>query len=536
MSGEELRERILGQLAYTDVQFPRGKTIRVLPYISGKAMDSYIARAADPGAAFQHMVADSTEVQPEDAPQLLEDEAEVIACLYASKGGFLDAYVEERKTKDVFQSFFSAFSATEFWLNWKRTTAQLQSQLDLHTKLLPTRLDLIPTDLNRIIANTQRLAVPTFQTPNVAAWLGTRSIALQVAATNFLPNVTSIQHLSTLASINLESWTRLTNQPKWTEEFGELLGAHSSYINALSQRTATASQILLSHAHVFNSFNKLAAALPITTPNIEEHLKLAGIAFTGSDELVRTANDFFLQEPQRPVPIRESARLNAIEALRSFEIEEQIQEVAERSEGLFHATVGQAILLGNELLPMLQEIVGSAFDERLKPYLPILERMNLLASPKSFHETLKAFAVVFQRDHWKDLWSELGKKYKSRPEGIARMALSMFLQGHCQGTAFVGKELGNGDGYVDLLVNYLGLDYVVEVKIIGATWSLTDAKSGLGQLDAYIQNYGDAKGYLIVFDGRVSGKGEQLQAEYKLNSGATVQVLVIKSYFDKPSS
>lgn len=304
----------------------------------------------------------------------------------------------------------------------------------------------------------------------------------------------------------------------------------------MTGRVSFADHLLRSHAEVFSSFTRLAENLRTPTSSLADALELADRAFAGSDDLVISASDFFARQPVQPRPVVKPSPLDAPEVARAFRADEEIEEAADQTDVIVHATAEQAIQLGNDTAAMFAELMGKTIDERLKPFQAILARMKLLADPKNFLEVLKEFALHFQREHWKDLWADQGNKYNPKPESIARLGLAMYLRGCCQGAGFVGKELGNGDGYIDLLVNYLGLNHVVEVKIVGGSWGIGDAKSGLDQLDAYIQNYDSAPGYLIVFDGRVSTKGEQLPAEYKLKSGATAQVIVVRSYFDKPSA
>lgn len=110
----------------------------------------------------------------------------------------------------------------------------------------------------------------------------------------------------------------------------------------------------------------------------------------------------------------------------------------------------------------------------------------------------------------------------------------MFLHGHWAGLAFVGREIACGDGYVDLLVNFLGVDYILELKIVGAGWGIGYAKDGLDQLDTYMGKYSRPEAYLVVFDGRKTQAGEQMKNEYQLRNG-TAHVVTVRVYEDAPS-
>ena len=173
-------------------------------------------------------------------------------------------------------------------------------------------------------------------------------------------------------------------------------------------------------------------------------------------------------------------------------------------------------------------------DEKLRPYANVLHRLERLSRAGTFGELLAAFATVAARDFWKSLWQKPGDTYLPSPERIAQAFLGFYLHGHGNGLAFVGREIGNGDGYVDLLVNFLGQDKVVELKMLGGRYGVGHAKGGLDQLDAYMQNYQSPEAFLVVFDGRKSQKGEQLSASYTLPHGR-VHVVTVRVYFDAPS-
>ena len=116
------------------------------------------------------------------------------------------------------------------------------------------------------------------------------------------------------------------------------------------------------------------------------------------------------------------------------------------------------------------------------------------------------------------------------PEYIAQTNLSLFLEGFFGGISFVGREIASGEGYIDILVNFLGINYILELKIIGLTRSIGWAESGLSQLDGYMQNFDSNEAFLIVFDGRTSDRGRTLEPFYNVSSGK-IHVILVRIYF-----
>ena len=163
---------------------------------------------------------------------------------------------------------------------------------------------------------------------------------------------------------------------------------------------------------------------------------------------------------------------------RALDAEEDIEAAADESETLVHITTGRLILVGNDALVGIRQIVGGVVDERFGPFAPLLKRLLLLENPNSFYDLLRSFARHFQRDHWKSLWADVGTAFKTRPEEIAQSLLTIFLQGQFGGMAFVGRELGNGDGFVDVLVNFLGTMPRVIVALEAELERVLDLRDG----------------------------------------------------------
>ncbi|HEV3313119.1 MAG TPA: hypothetical protein VG815_21625 [Chloroflexota bacterium] len=537
---DDVRELVFDGIAYTDIGLPDLGQVRIHPYISAGAMDAYGSVPADPKAAFQAMFAESREEKVEPIPVLTADDADVIARLYAEKDGFLDQYIAARATSTPFDAFGQAIKESALWRDRAESQRQIEAMLEKHERVLkgltsfPRALEATFQNLTHKFDILPKFTLPEFKVPDLSALVETRSIALQVTSLTAQMDLLGIDRVSRTIADGLGRWTELTRGLANLPDYGAFFRDHTRYIEQVNARTLAAESLLKSHADVLSSFERVAQSLRLPEFRSFETLGVAQRAFADSEAIVRSVGKFF-EAPKLPrAPIGQPAVLPA-EMRRALDTEAEIEEAADESETLVHTTTGRLIIVGNEALVGLQQLMGEVVDERLGPLAPLLKRLQFLANPNNFSDLLHSFARYFQRDHWKSLWTEFGAVFKPRPEEIAQSLLTIFLQGHFGGIAFVGRELGNGDGFVDVLVNFLGIDYVVEVKIVGVSWGIGGAKDGLDQLDAYVQNYNAASAYLLVFDGRKSEKGEQLNSEYRLKSGATARVVVVRSYFDAPS-
>jgi hypothetical protein len=90
------------------------------------------------------------------------------------------------------------------------------------------------------------------------------------------------------------------------------------------------------------------------------------------------------------------------------------------------------------------------------------------------------------------------------PEAVAHLSFMAFLQRVVNGGGRVYREFAAGRGAVDLLVEYGGERFVVELKRVRPRHdSLERARErGAAQLSGYLQSLGLTEGWLIVFDQR----------------------------------
>ena len=183
--------------------------------------------------------------------------------------------------------------------------------------------------------------------------------------------------------------------------------------------------------------------------------------------------------------------------------------------------------------PATAEDVDNTFDRKLGGLISALALMEKLARPGGFHDLLQDFGRCVSRQHQHFFW-ENEERFRSRPEMMAQTLLSVFLEASCGKLAPVTPESPAGGGFVDILVSFLSLEFLVELKIVGPGWGVGDAERGSDQLHAYMQHYEEPEAYLVVFDGRKTSRGRRLQQEYHLD-GKTVRVIVVPIKPETPS-
>jgi len=155
--------------------------------------------------------------------------------------------------------------------------------------------------------------------------------------------------------------------------------------------------------------------------------------------------------------------------------------------------------------------------------------MNILANPPSFKYCLEQCIKMISREFWKTYWKLEGKEFIPEPEKLAKSHLSLYLSGLSEGITFIGKEIKSGRGFIDLFISFLGRIYIIEIKIIGTSWGIGWAKSGIQQLEEYMDSYDKEEAYLVVLDGRKTERGTQLDKEYDLGD-KKIYVVTAKIY------
>ncbi len=203
-------------------------------------------------------------------------------------------------------------------------------------------------------------------------------------------------------------------------------------------------------------------------------------------------------------------------------------ETKAASEAILHESATSSILYVNATVAEVSELVEREVESRIQP---LFERIQTLLSPPRFLDLLQQFAQSVTRNHWETFWIPDKSQMIPSPERFAQTILSIFIEGRVGQIAFVGREVRSGPGFVDVLVSFLGTEHLVEIKIVGGNHSIGWAESGLDQLDEYMTTSGKHRAYLLVFDGRRTQRGRNLERSYDLENG-TIEVVTVRIAFD----
>lgn len=114
------------------------------------------------------------------------------------------------------------------------------------------------------------------------------------------------------------------------------------------------------------------------------------------------------------------------------------------------------------------------------------------------------------------------QKFVQNPENLGRSLLVQDLQAQIQ-SANVYKEVILAGGRIDLIVNVLGSEFIIELKMCGNGYSSTYAEGGFEQLKSYMDVRDAKRAYLVVFDSRANQSNEQsLPKEHDLGDGRII--------------
>ncbi len=122
-------------------------------------------------------------------------------------------------------------------------------------------------------------------------------------------------------------------------------------------------------------------------------------------------------------------------------------------------------------------------------------------TPSEFLSYLKMF-VMRARLNADSLWKSRSQgRLVQNPENAARALLAQDLIAKCSSST-IYKEAIVAGGRIDLIVNVLGSEFIVELKICGAGYSKTYAEGGFDQLKQYLRERNATRGFLVIFDAR----------------------------------
>jgi tetratricopeptide (TPR) repeat protein len=192
--------------------------------------------------------------------------------------------------------------------------------------------------------------------------------------------------------------------------------------------------------------------------------------------------------------------------------------------GLAEIMLEEALNLKSDLdqiQEILNDIKKAIREQRISgKYTPT--NNDLIISPathKLFLEYLQGFKsrTKFNSEaFWK---SYANLEFIQNPENIGRALLAQDLNSGVKNVNMYKESILAG-GRIDLIVNILGNEFIVELKMCGNGYSKPYAEGGFEQLKSYMTNRNATRSYLIVFDARVKQTGKDaLPSEHDLGDG-----------------
>jgi hypothetical protein len=170
--------------------------------------------------------------------------------------------------------------------------------------------------------------------------------------------------------------------------------------------------------------------------------------------------------------------------------------------------------------PIYQEIIPRVLSFGFQESIPqdyATPAWYIRAGKLDMEALLRAFQE-FYREH-ADAWLE---KYDFREVG-RQLLLMAFLQRIVNGGGRIEREMAIGNGRADLVIEYGGDRFVLELKLKYHPNSQAD---GLRQLSRYLDRLGQAEGYLILFERDDSVSWEQrLRWETQTVAGKRITVV-----------
>jgi len=108
-----------------------------------------------------------------------------------------------------------------------------------------------------------------------------------------------------------------------------------------------------------------------------------------------------------------------------------------------------------------------------------LDKCARLSRPETFGQVLNESAINFAEKIWVIFGMRQSNSLQGLPESVAQVALDSWLQARYGKDCHVHVETPAGNGYADVLVEFMDDRYIVEIKVLDSTRSIGWAKKVL---------------------------------------------------------
>jgi hypothetical protein len=250
------------------------------------------------------------------------------------------------------------------------------------------------------------------------------------------------------------------------------------------------------------------------------------------------------KEIEKKYPI-EKIRAQTNERLKVFGPSDKLSMMIEELSVSLNSKIRKFETLQGKAFELQKEIYGSEEElsddfTKAKGIADMLRHFPQIPHPtsKPFMDELIEFKRLVEAEFFKKFWKgsggRRGKNFISNPEQFAQLLL-LFYFGVKVGSGNIFKEIPTGGGRIDVVITYLGENYIVEIKMLGGHYTINYALSGIEQLSYYIQNRDAQKGYLIVFDGRCDDQKKSTLPDEENRNGNLIKIIDISINPSAPS-
>jgi len=474
---DEKKVNLIDFIKYTKISCPDYGEIEILPHISAGMMSEISREKEDPRFIFKKFTLSSLKEKDFDLSKFSKKDWVFLGNYFLdlTNEGLEHFSGPEASTDDFFFEFLKRFKSTKLWEDHVRHCEEMRKYFfGFEDSLKSIRQELFPVE-------------------NLVSSLDSFHGALSSFKTFSAFDVSGLSRFSGITGFEIG----LVKSFKSREALFSTAADTLETLRGLVQ-------------HPANALLEASKSLSISTSTF----RLFEDSLSASRQLVTQVNKAFSETRNLDFYIEEIKKSQTLCKLPGFvDLAEQNPE-----ENLLFVQTNKIIQTQNsEILQLRQDV--DDLKEYIKGFPRLFERLRFFENPVDFLDLMDGFSKFISRSHWESFWVTPGDNFKENPESIAKLALGSFLEGRFGGLAFVGNEIGSGNGFVDILVSFLGVSYLLELKMLGASWPYSWARTGFKQVDSYMKFYQCPVAFLVVFDGRKTDRGQDFPEYEDLENG-----------------
>lgn len=493
------KERLFSRCTRVELELPDYGTIEVFPYISSGAMSAAMLAVEKKTDILRSILEESVVRDRVTIEELSNADWTAIAEHFLktldTEANF-DSLIEEGASDS--EAFGKCFIQSSMWKETEESYEKFRKSIESQNKPIIEAAQAMQRSIEPLFRVRTFDLTPYLESLHVRDPFREITQVAKELSTIKLPSIDFL-------GPNLDFLKSIENQ------FSEIQRIHDNHVDSMLGMERLAAFPVLEN---FKTFESLIALDSVVADSVRQ-TEASNAYFTSKEYL-------------SPIRLRRDLRARSIDDV-----------WLENVEHLERAIVVETISSQNAVDAVVRHRLEQFEREKRLDGLPDLERRVRaleVEQEEDLHDLLNRFAKRVARYDHRVFWIDYGSKFIPRPEAIGRSLLGNFIEGNARGRAFVGQEIGAGEGFIDIYLFANGKHYIIELKVVGCGWGIGKADLGLQQLNYYDERFESADLFLIVFDGRKSKKGRKLEDEYEIANGKVVKVITIPIYSISPTS